>query len=533
VAVTEARSAEGKLEEQSLLSTIGLIAGVLGLTASAFGVAIYAIDPGALSLTLINMVFAVGGVVFYAVTNWSSLTRVASGRSTPLIILEVVLLVGLLGGVGAANYFASQSNVSWDLTRDQLFTLQPQSQQVAADLSKDVKIIGFYKGVDGRRIQLEQLVELYRRHTARITLEIINPDTATPAIIEKYSMGAKSPRIVIAAEDGRHRKIVTPTEEGMTNALISVAERAARKVYFLTGHGEPSIEDIQNDTGLAKAAQDLVDEGYEVESLSLVDRENVPKDATVLVVAAAQRPLFPNEVQTIHEWLKRGGRALFLLEPGLDPGLDAVFRPYGIDVGDNLVVDSNAAAQSMGFGPDAPLVTEFEQHPITDPLKGSAVLFYWIRSVSPRVGVAKVETITLIQTSASSWGESSYATGGDVALDDADVPGPVPVAVASSMRTLLHPQKLTDESRLVVFGDTSFASNRFTTTGGNGDLFLNSVGWLAGEEARITIRPKQRGSSRIPLTEAQQYGIVFFSVNLLPLLIVGLGFSVWAIRRRK
>ena len=59
------------------------------------------------------------------------------------------------------------------------------------------------------------------------------------------------------------------------------------------------------------------------------------------------------------------------------------------------------------------------------------------------------------------------------------------------------------------------------------------MGWLAGEEARITIRPKQRGSSRIPLTEAQQYGIVFFSVNLLPLLIVGLGFSVWAIRRRK
>lgn len=529
----EGRSAEGQLEAQSLLSTIGLIAGVLGATAAAFGVAIYAIDPGAASLTLVNMVFAVGGLAFYAVTNWASLTRVASGRSTPLIVLEVILVIGLFAGLIASNYFAAQSKIEWDFTRDGLFTLQPQSKEVAKALTKEIRIIGFFKGVDGRRQQLERLAGLYTKHTDKISVEMVNPDVATPAVVDKYALSARSPRIVVATEDGRHTKIATATEEALTNALISVAQRQARKVYFLSGHGEPSIEDIDNDTGYKKAAQDLIDEGYQVDSVSFVDRENVPKDATVLIVAGARNALFPNEVQTIHEWLKRGGRALFLLEPGLEPGLESIFRPFGVDVGDDLVVDTNPAAKALGFGADAPVITEFEQHAITEPLKGSAVLLYWVRSVSPRVGVAKVETVTLIQTSPTSWGETTYASGGDVVRDDADVPGPVPVALASTMRTLLHPEKINDDARIVVVGDTSFASNRFTTMSGNGDLFLNTVGWLAGEESRITIRPKSRGASRIPLTEAQQYGIVFFSVNLLPLLIVGIGFSVWAIRRRK
>jgi hypothetical protein len=59
------------------------------------------------------------------------------------------------------------------------------------------------------------------------------------------------------------------------------------------------------------------------------------------------------------------------------------------------------------------------------------------------------------------------------------------------------------------------------------------VAWLAGEDARITLRPKTRGSSRLLLREDQQYGIMFFSVNLVPLMIIGFGFSVWAVRRRR
>lgn len=531
---TPARSAEGRLEAQSSISTIGLITGILGATAAVFGAIIYAIDPGASELAKLNLVFAVLAIIVYAVTNKRQLSRVASGRSTPLVLLEIVLAFGVVAAAVAANYFASQSTKEWDLTRDQLYTLQPQSIRVASELTKDVRVIGFYKPTDTpNRDRVNGIVDLFRKHTTHLTAEFVNPDTASPAVAKKYQMSTSSPRIVVVTADDRHTKIKQATEEDLTNALVRVAEKAPSRVYWLSGHGEGSLEDGEADSGFKIAAQALIDEGYEVEALSLVNRENVPKDATTVIVAGAKKPLFANEVQALLAWLRRGGRVLMLLEPGVELGADAIFRPFGVDVGNDLVVDPNPASRALGFGPDAPVVTEFEEHPITGPLKGSVLLFYWVRSVSPRVGVARVETTTLVQTGPTSWGETSYADGGDVARDENDVPGPVPVALATTMKTVTAPEKVNDEARLVVIGDSSFATNRFNSMSGNGDLFLNAVNWLAGEEHRIVVRPKKRGASRIPLTEQQQYGIVFFSVNLLPLLIVGIGFSVWAIRRRK
>jgi ABC-type uncharacterized transport system involved in gliding motility auxiliary subunit len=527
------RSAEGRLAETSNLATAGLVAGVLGSTAAVFGLAIWAIDPGASALTITNLIFAVGALLFYVLTNRSQLARMASGRSTPLVLLEVVLALGVIAAAVVANVFAARSAVEWDLTHDQLFTLTPQSIQLAEKLEQDVVVVGFLKPVDPQRTTLTRLVELYQRHTKRIRLEFVNPDSATPAIVERYKMSPSSPRIVVAIDEQRQTKIARPEEEALTNALVRIAERPARKVYFLGGHGESSPSNEKDDGGMKQAAQDLIDEGYEVAELSLLETENLPADASVLVVAGPKKALFPHEVQTIGSWLKRGGRALLMIEVGTEPGLEQLLRPWGIDVGNDLIVDPNPASKALGFGPDAPVITKFEVHPITDPLAGQALLFYWARSVQPKLGVARTEHATLVMSSPTSWGETRYAEGGDVERDEADVPGPVPIAVAASRRTVGTARAATDEARLVVIGDASFATNRFVSMSGNGDLFVNAVSWLAGEESRIAIRPKSKGASRIPLTESQQFGIVFFSVNLMPLLIMGIGFSVWAVRRRK
>jgi ABC-type uncharacterized transport system involved in gliding motility auxiliary subunit len=154
-----------------------------------------------------------------------------------------------------------------------------------------------------------------------------------------------------------------------------------------------------------------------------------------------------------------------------------------------------------------------------------------VRSVSPTL-VEGVTTTTLVQTPETSWAETAYQGGGDLERGPDELQGPVPIAVAIERRTLAA-ERRTDGARLVVVGDSSFATTRFFGTGSNGDFFLNILGWLAGEETSVTLRPKQRGATRVALTENQLYGVVFFSVNLLPLLLTGFGFSVWAVRRRK
>lgn len=530
---TNARSAEGALKQTSTLETIGLIVGVLGATALIFGIVLYILDPKVGPLTMLNVATGIVALGFYGVTNWRSVTRAVGGRSTTFIGLEVVVVVGVLGALIAVNVFAAKSEVEWDFTQDSLYTLQEQSRNVARGLKGPVKIVGFYRSTETARARLSELAELYQRETDQVSLEFQSPDSAPPALVKQYQLNANSPRIVVVGPSGQITKIKTPSEELLTNAIIKVAERPVRKIYFVSGHGGPNIEDEKGEGGYRRAANDLRDEGYEVAELSLIDQETVPKDATVVVVPPVTSALLPNEAAALRSWLSLGGRVLALLEPGRASGLDELFGEYYLEVGDDLVVDPNPASKALGFGPDAPIVQSFEAHPITDKLAGSAALFYSVRSVSPKLGAEKVRVTTLIRTGPQSWGERSYAGQEEAQRDENDIPGPVPIAVAATREAQSAIERTSAEARLVVFGDGNFPDNRFGPISGNGDLFLNAINWLAGDEDKITIRPKTRGSSRLPITESQQYGIMFFSVNLLPLMIIGFGFSVWAVRRRK
>lgn len=528
------RSAEGAIATTTPLETLGLVLGVLGGTAVVFGVILYVIDPGVLALAVGNVVFGLVCLAFYGITHRSSLARAFAGRSTPLIGLEVVAALGVLGAAFAANWLAAKSPLEWDLTRDGIYTLHPQSVAVAERLDRPIRIYTFYRPNEATRGMIDSAVELYGMHTARLEVEHVNPDQAPAELLKRFDMNAKSARIVfVDPSTGRFTKIKRPTEEAMTNALIELAERRARKAYFLAGHGEPSIEDDGTPEGLSTAATLLGNEGLTVESLSLVGRSDLPEDASVVIVPGPRASLLPNEAEALKVFLDRGGRALLLFEPGSPHGLERVLRPFGVDLGDDLVLDDNPAARALGFGADAPVIQSYEPHPITNVMGKSYTLFFRARSVSPRLGLANITTTTLVKTSPSSWAETRYERAEPPTLDEDDLAGPVPIAVAVTKRTSAHPRRLSDEARLVVFGDAHFIDNRFAAMSGNNDLFVNSVNWLAGDEDRITIRPPQRTGDRLPLTQLQQYGIMFFSVNLLPLLIVGLGFSVWAVRRRK
>src|SRR5919204_421660 len=68
------------------------------------------------------------------------------------------------------------------------------------------------------------------------------------------------------------------------------------------------------------------------------------------------------------------------------------------------------------------------------------------------------------------------------------------------------------KARLVVFGDSDFASNNYLNLSGNRDLFLNTVSWLAEEENLIAIRPKESGQFFSPVTANQQQLIFWLSM---------------------
>jgi ABC-type uncharacterized transport system involved in gliding motility auxiliary subunit len=65
----------------------------------------------------------------------------------------------------------------------------------------------------------------------------------------------------------------------------------------------------------------------------------------------------------------------------------------------------------------------------------------------------------------------------------------------------------------------------------NGDLFLNAVGWLVGQEELVSIRSRSVRASRADLTPDAQVRVFYLSVLILPELLIAFGIAVWWRRR--
>jgi ABC-type uncharacterized transport system involved in gliding motility auxiliary subunit len=85
---------------------------------------------------------------------------------------------------------------------------------------------------------------------------------------------------------------------------------------------------------------------------------------------------------------------------------------------------------------------------------------------------------------------------------------------------------------LIVFGDSDFAANGSFNFSGNGDLFLNTVAWLAQEKGLISIRPKETRFTPLFLSQAQGKVLMYVSLLFLPASVFITGIAIWKRRRR-
>jgi len=88
------------------------------------------------------------------------------------------------------------------------------------------------------------------------------------------------------------------------------------------------------------------------------------------------------------------------------------------------------------------------------------------------------------------------------------------------------------ETRVVVAGDSDFASNAALNAQGNRDWFLNTASWLAQQEDLISIRAKDPGDRRVDLTAAQSENIFWLTLAVIPALLIGNGIRVFWKRRK-
>jgi len=484
-------------------------------------------------------------VVVYMLAQWRDVAKAMGKKQTRLstIALSGVLIV--LGLLIAVNYLASRRNHRWDLTANKQFSLSPQTRQILEKLDAPVSVLVFDRPTEFDKFR-DRLSE-YQYISNKVSIEYLDPDKqpvrANQNQVQTYGT-------VVFGYKGRTERVISSDEQALTNGLIKLITGTERKIYFLQGHGEKDTGDSERE-GYSAVASALGSENFKVETLSLAQQQNVPSDATVVVVAGPKTDLFPPEVSALSTYLSKGGKVLLLLDPPDKAStqaltnLIALAKAWGIDVGNNVVVDVSGIGRLIGTDEFMPVAAPpYPTHPITDKFR-LITAYRLARSVgaasAPPSGRSPQ---SFIQTSANSWAETDLSDlfGGKAAENnkDKDLQGPVSLGAAASEEIkdakASDPKKDGDatkklEARVAVIGDSDFVTNSLLGVQGNRDLFLNTLNWLSQQENLISIRPKDPDDRRITLTADQQRWVKFLALLILPAAIFGAGIFNWSRRR--
>jgi ABC-type uncharacterized transport system involved in gliding motility auxiliary subunit len=449
-------------------------------------------------------------------------------------LVMVALILGVIALVEAVSY---RHNWRVDLTENKRHSLAPQTIKVLQELKVPVKATAFFRPDQPGKRTAEDLFKQYTaRSDGKFSWKVVDADRE-PALAKRY--GVETYGTVVfeteppAGGQPKEEKVTDAEEEKLTNALIRVTREGKRVIYFVKGHGEKDTASRERN-GLSEVKAAVEKLNYEVKDLLLAREPKLPDDAAIVVVAGPQKDLLPNEVDALTAYVARAGKVFFMVDPFQGDGLGPVLERYGLGLGKDVIIDINPQGRLLGAGPEVPVVGDYQSHPITRDFR-YATLFPVARTVvvkdKPPEGVTAQ---ALARTSGESWAETNQEEirTGQVKPDAGEARGPLIIAAVATVDAKDVPaDRKGAKARVVVVGDSDFATNAFVNLSGNKDFFLNTLSWLAEEENLIAIRPRESRNAPVFVTAAQGQVIFYVPVILLPVAMILAG--VYAVVRKR
>ncbi len=539
---------------------------------------------------LAALLLVVGGLITLVAAGQriGLLVQLSQRRAAQVGTNAIAATVAVLVILGCVNVLAVRYAVQIDVTETKLFTLSPQTETLVESLTEPLTVWIFEPVPDA----IDQtLLKNYGRLNPNFRYVYADPATEVSAA-NRFGVEVIGE---VHLEYGRKTLLIQTLREEeslselqITNGIEKILRDRQPHVYFLQGHGELPLEPVEG--GLYQAVTSLEEKGYQVSPLDLAIETEIPLDATVVVVASPERALFEGEVDAIATYLDEGGSVFVLLDPETFSGLEPLLADWGIQLDGRLVIDASGAGNAANLGPATPIVTQYGGHPITlDFQRG--ISFYPLAQAIRIEDADDVVATPLAITSAESWAEQNVSSETLEFDPDEDLEGPLNLGVALTqavdedrvaerlaeldrennqlsldgddlldLETELGPEEdaiaadetesvdqdetadededetpeeaAEPEARLVVFGNATFATNGWFEQQLNGDMFLNSVKWLADEDEQLlSIRPKTLENRRIILSVEQSRLLGWLAVIVFPALGFMMAGVIWWQRR--
>src|SRR5574340_633645 len=277
---------------------------------------------------------------------------------------NMLFLLLVLAAASGLGYLATRYHVQRDVTHNANNSLDSVSVKVLGQLSGPVNITVYATAQDARlgdiRKIIREFVSLYQRYKTDIRLVFIDP--------EKEAEKTRAARVQLNGEmvveyAGRSEHLTQINEQSLTSTLLRRAHTRDQTVMYLDGHGERKLDGIANhDLGSLFGAK-LRQNGFRLNSLNLALAQEVPLNASVLVVTQPQLDLMPGEVDKLLRHIERGGNLLWLVDAEPLHGLERLAEKLDLLLPPGVVVDP--AASGMNAPPTWSLGATYPPHAIT------------------------------------------------------------------------------------------------------------------------------------------------------------------------
>ncbi len=269
------------------------------------------------------------------------------------------------------NLLASRLDVVWDMTPAGLYELSDTSKEFLEEMNASGKEVDFYfllemdyLATDDNSMALYYSLDTYRSYdfinfvdfdpdSNPELLKEINPDGRYDLSIgdilircgenTKHIEGTDMYTYEYSEDDSGNQIVEAAYFRGenyITGAIDSVMNNRTSKVYFLTGHGEKTL-----DNDYTKFHANLTNFNYTAAELNLTAEEAVPEDAAMIIVAGPKTDISNDEKRKLDEYLNGGGNVSFLMSPNEDTvvykNIESILADFGIGMDYDIVTESD------------------------------------------------------------------------------------------------------------------------------------------------------------------------------------------------
>ena len=435
------------------------------------------------------------------------------------IMFVCVLTIIILG-----NSFFVINSYRFDTTATRVFSLSKQTEKLLANLQTPVRANAFFVPTDNDQAKLktnaEDLLSEFAKKSSKFSYRFTDPQLNKTLAI-KYGV-MQYPAIVFedlssGKQQPVYEKAFNPfSEQDFITAMLIAMGDKQKVIYYSNGHKEKSLSrDISTnevtDEGIDYFIEGLKRDNYDVKSINFEQVESVPSDAAALIIIGPKSALPQNHAKMIADYIAVGGRIAFLLDPNPHVTWNELLSNWGIIVSQQPIADplSSLAGSKFltpllqksnnQFVPEQKLLQYTRNNSaetkrilsITDQINaaffpGAGAI---IETINEKERPFHVQNIQLGVSTAISWLEPDIE---EPQFDEnTDIQGPFSmISIIESTGPVTTNAPVFDLSKIMIFGDSDFVTNKWFYSNQNSDLILNSMAWLAEDYEVISIRPK-------------------------------------------